>query len=375
RRRPIEKASFRGEKGVKYSDIIKKAVAHLHGNNIDGLALEPYYGPQVNNMKQFLWSSAGVVGAGLLTGIFNYGIEKKDAHKLYGSYSSEPLSGIPASADQIPIFARPAALANAYTAISDDAYGVMYNPAGMSWVGGAEASVGYQYRFGINNIAASFVNKAKREMGFGHFFLYSADNDNMLTEMYFVSAFSYKFNEWLPFMRPISVGANLKIATARVNGSDSGSVSGGSFGAGIDFGLLWELSENIKYGLLFRDIPVVNRWKNVSTGYRYFENNAATLHMGGSFYAGYSTVLIAEGQIPLYKDQAFKMSGGIEQELFNIVALRIGMQKEIMESENTPWKITGGLGINIKNIVVDGSYEYNTLKVFDVVNVSVRYIF
>jgi hypothetical protein len=51
------------------------------------------------------------------------------------------------------------------------------------------------------------------------------------------------------------------------------------------------------------------------------------------------------------------------------------MQKEIMESENTPWKITGGIGLNIKNISVDGSYEYNTLDVFDVVNVSVRYSF
>lgn len=372
RRRTIEEVSLKGD---KLDDIIREAVAYLHGNRTEESKIQAYYGPQVHNEKQFLLTSAGFIGAGLLTGIINYGVEKSNVHKMYARYSSEPLSGMAASADNIPLFARPAALANAYVAISDDAYGVLYNPAGMSWIYGQEASVGYQYRFGINNIAASYVNKATRDMGFGHLFLYSADKQNILTEMYFVSAVSYKFNKLPSFIRPFSLGANLKIATCRVNGSDTGSVSGSSFGAGIDIGLLWELSENIRYGLLLRDIPVINRWKNVTTGYSYFENNAATLNMGGAFYAGYSTVLVAEGQIPLYKDQVFKMAGGIEQELFKVLVIRAGMQKEIMESENTPWKITGGIGFNIKNIAVDGSYEYNTLEVFDVVNISVRYSF
>jgi hypothetical protein len=38
----------------------------------------------------------------------------------------------------------------------------------------------------------------------------------------------------------------------------------------------------------------------------------------------------------------------------------------------SPWKITGGLGVNVKRFSLDGSYEYNTLRVFDVINVSLR---
>ena len=151
---------------------------------------------------------------------------------------------------------------------------------------------------------------------------------------------------------------------------------------GLDLGLLWELSDQIRYGLLFRDVPVLNYWKNVMTDRRYMEPQASSLQMGGTFQAGYSTFLIAEGQIPLYKDQPWKMAGGLEHEFFNLFFLRAGLQREIMALYETPWKITGGFGLKVnteqlagKCLSLDGSYEYNTLHVFDVINVSMRFGF
>jgi len=374
-RQTIGSVSLLGDPGVTQVDVMKAAVAKLHGNNAaDTLHLDKYFGPQVNNKKQFYLSSAGFLGAGLLWGAINYAIDG-DANKYTAEYIDEDLSGIPSSADQIPIFARPAALANAYTALSDDAYGVLYNPAGIAWVAGAEASLAYQYRFGLNLMAASYVNKATRELGFGHALFYCSDQDDIFREIYFVTAIAYKFNQLLPFLRPLSAGVNVKVASNRVHGTGDGAVSGSSFGVGIDLGLILELSDQIRYGLTIRDVPVINRWKNVSTGENYFEANAATLHMGGTFRVRYTTLLVADGQIPFTDDQPWKMAGGIEQEVFKVVFLRVGMQKEIESPTVTPWKITGGLGLKVKKVDFDASYEYNTLRVFDVVNISFKFRF
>jgi hypothetical protein len=381
-RQTIESVSIEGEPGVSAESVLRAAVAKLHGNSTDTLKYSKYLGPEVHHEKQFLFSTASFIGAGLIWGIVNYMVDGS-YQKLVADYpSNESLSGISSSADQIPLFARPAALANAYVAASDDAYGVLYNPAGMAWVTGPEAVLGYQYRFGLDNAAASYVNKATRDIGFGQALLYSGDREQLMTEMYFISAVAYKFSRLPSFIRPFSLGMNLKIASNRIKGEGEDSPSGASFGAGMDLGFLWELSDQIRYGLLLRDVPVVNRWKNMSTGQRYFENNATTLHMGGTFQAGYSTFLVAEGQLPIYKDQPWKMAGGIEQEVFRFFVLRAGIQKEIQSMIETPWKITGGFGLKIDSdplagryMILDGSYEYNTLKVFDVINVSCRFGF
>lgn len=368
----IDAVSIEGAPGVTMPEMIKTAVARLHGNSINEPSINIYHGPLVHNEKKMLISSAGVLGTGLIYGLINYFAKNDGAHSLYAEYKDEDLAGITSLADQIPLFARPAALANAYIAASDDAYGVFYNPAGMAWVGGPEAVMAYQYRFGIDNLAATYVNKATREIGFGQGLLYSSDKDHMLTELYFVTSFAYKFTSLPKFIRPFSLGANLKLACNRVKGKMADSPSGSSFGAGIDLGFLWEISEQIRYGLLLKDLPVISRWKNVSTGETYYQSNATTLHMGGTFRAGYKTFLIGEGQIPLTREQNWKMAGGIEQELFRYFLFRAGLQKELQTTIESPWKVTGGLGINVKRFTLDGSYEYNTLKVFDVINISLK---
>ncbi|MBN1577824.1 MAG: hypothetical protein JW913_14785 [Chitinispirillaceae bacterium] len=379
-RTTVETVNIQGAPGVAPADVLKAAVEKLHGHEgAKNSAMENYYGPKVHNERQFLISSAGCIGAGLLYGAINYGVEQK-TEKIAAEYLDEPQSGLATTG--VPLFARPAALANAYVAASDDAYGVLYNPAGLAWVAGPEAVLAYQYRFGLDNFAASYANKATREIGFGQALLYRADRDHLMTELYFVSAFAYKFNRLPSFIRPFSLGANVKVLGKRVKSTSDISSGGSSLGMGLDLGLLWEVSDQIRYGLLFRDVPVLNYWKNVKTGMRYFEPQPSTLLMGGTFQAGYSTFLIAEGQIPLYKDQPWKMAGGLEHEFFNLFLLRAGIQREIMAPYETPWKITGGFGLKVNTeqlagryLSLDGSYEYNTLHVFDVINISMRFGF
>jgi len=381
--KPVSSVSLEGAIGVPAKEVLLAAIDRIHGDKRELNKMSAYFGPTVDNLSEFLWTTVSVQGAGLFYSVVNYGAGgdggDDGVQTVPGAYGrNEKLSGVWASANQIPVFARPAALANAYTAVSDDAYGVLYNPAGMPWIKGREAVVGYQYRLGMDIMAVSYVDRALRDLGFGQAVLLTTDRDGAMTELYFVTAAGYKINQDYLF-GPFSVGASLKIMGSTVNKLSPDSPYGQSFGAGLDFGFMWELSPLIRYGLLLRDVPAVSQWKNRATGALYAEANPATLHMGGSYAAGYSVFLTADGQIPLYDDQPWIMAGGIEYEFFRMLALRIGLQREILDDNADWWKITCGTGFKFdtgtkwgREMALDISYEYNTLELFHVVNVSVK---
>lgn len=383
-RQMIGSLSLKSDPGVAPDALLKAAMAKLHGKQDADLSIKvaTYFGPDVHNEKELAISSGVCMGAGLIWALANGGFKGMGAAP---TWKAEALSGISAAADRIPMAGRPAALANSYLAVSDDAYGVLYNPAGMAWVAGREAAISYQYRFGLlNNVTASYVNKATRDIGVGNAILYSGDNDtsSSMTEMYYITAVAYKFNQLLSFMRPVSAGAAIKVSTKTASGNADATAGEKTFGFGIDIGVLWELSNQIRYGAVIKDLLAFDRVNNTVGEYSYTEMMPVTLAMGGLFKAGYTTNLMANGQIPLYKDQPWKMAGGIEQEFFRIIKARVGIEKEIQALVDTPWKFTGGLGLDAntesllgRRFCFDASYEYNTLSLLYVLNMSMRFAF
>jgi hypothetical protein len=370
-RQELESVRLKSKPGMPLVELFREAIAVLHGQKDEQkVASEIYLGPQFNNMRQLAISTGVCLGAGLFWSVANGGFGGESDRFSH----DDRLSGIPTRAYHLPMFARPSAVAHSYFAAADDAYGVMYNPAGMAWLQGRMASMNYQYRYGMDNFSASFVNMATRELGFGQAFLYNGDREGLSTEVIFFSAFAYKFYRLLPFLHPLSVGAGIKVINTRAENPTSTSEydqKARSFGLGLDIGAILELAENIRYGITLRDAPSVNRYRNITRGCTYFEMNPMTLHMGGLFKVGYSTTLFADGQIPLYTDQKWKMGGGIEQIIFKIINLRGGLRKEIQSKVETPWIITGGFGLDVNTeelfgrmVTIDGSYEYNTLPVF-----------
>ena len=150
--------------------------------------------------------------------------------------------------------------------------------------------------------------------------------------------------------------------------------------AGLDVGLLTELADNIRFGLVFKDLPTVEKVNNTTTGTNYLEYEPTVLQMGGTYRAGYTTFLICQGQVPLYADQPWKFSGGVEQEIFSFFKVRLGIEKQA--HFDTPWLFTFGFGIDMKTesmfgkyVTLDGAYEYNTLEEFPVANMSFRFGF
>jgi hypothetical protein len=154
-------------------------------------------------------------------------------------------------------------------------------------------------------------------------------------------------------------------------------VSQNTLGAGLDIGLMTEFADNIRFGLVLKDCPTIMKVSKDNGATQDFQSSPTLLQIGGTYQVGYSTFLICEGQVPLTTDQEWKFAGGIEQEFFQVFLARIGLKKEV--SFDTPWLITAGFGtkFNIGSIagkyfVLDGAYEYNTLGMFPVANVSFR---
>ena len=372
-KRVINNCSFEGEPGVALSDIVKTAIYRLH--EIDTLSnsvkLTRYFGEEVNNVKPMLISTGAYMGFGLLTALLGNERQSKWVE------INEKLSGVDPSMRTVAQSARAKAMGNCYVALSKDAYGVFYNPAGASWINGPEASLSYQGRFGLlNTISASFMNKITRKMGWGHSLIYSGHPESFYQELYFSTLVSYMFSDVGKFP-PFSFGANINISSARTTGGSGSEYDqkGTAVGFGLDIGFLTEITQNISFGFVFYNIPTYVFYNNGSSTekeignefyreYRYKENSPPSVKLGGSFDVSYATILVAEGEIPLYRDQNWSFAGGIEQQVANILRIRMGALREIFTEYETPWHITTGLGFRFpvkrKTVDIDVSYEFFT---------------
>jgi hypothetical protein len=368
------------EGAAAVNDLIKTAVYKLHGlsDGKESLKTHAYFGPEIHHERQLLYSSAAFVALSAIWGAANGTLKS-----FRNDHTGDTISwmGKSSSSLQIPLFGRPAGLADNYVAASDDAYGVMYNPAGMAWVKNFDVAIGYQYRYDLlNNFVASYATKATREIGFGQAIFYNADYSGLQSELYFISAYAYKFNQLLPFLRPLSIGASVKVININTPRKDLGTVSQNTIGAGLDFGLMTELSDDIRLGLVFKDCPTYLKVSKDNNATQDIQTSPPLLQIGGTYQVGYTTFLICEGQIPLNQDQVWKFAGAVEQEFFQVFLARLGLKREA--SFDTPWLITAGFGTRFntesiagKYFILDGAYEYNTLGMFPVANVSFRFGF
>ena len=372
-RKIINKGSFEGDEGVALSDVIQTAIFRLH--EIDTLSnpveLHRYFGAQVNNVKPMLISTGAYMGLAVFIALI--GNDRQGTLVKI----DEKLSGIDPSMRTVAKSARAKAMGNCYVALAKDAYGAFYNPAGASWVKDPEMSVNFQNRFGLlNTVSASFVNKATREIGWGHTLIYSGHPESFYQELFFSTLVSYRFAN-LGKLPPFSVGGNVNVSSMRITGGSGSKYDqkGTAFGFGLDIGFLMELASNIDFGFVLNNIPTVNFYNNTTnlseeiagelgSGYGYRENSPASLTLGGAFHVSYATTLVAEGRVPLYSDQVWRFAGGIEQQIANAVRIRLGAGRQIFSEYETPWHLTCGGGfrfpIKRRNVDIDASYEFLT---------------
>ncbi len=373
----VNDASLEGDEGVSLEQVIIGAMNKIEEieDSLISSSMNRYYGEDVNRIKPMAIAGGSWFAFGTLFSVI--GNERQDTDVEY----HDDLSGIDPSMRATPKSARAKGMGNCYVAAAKDAYGAFYNPAGASWVEDMEASVSYRNHFGmLNSMSASYVGKATREIGWGHTFSYSGSPESYYQELDFGTIFSYKFNDLFGKLPPFSIGAALNVASTRTTGGSGSQYDqeGTEIGFGLDIGMLVELSRKIDLGLVFNNVPHVMVHNNKTQGTRSVENRPASFRLGATYEVGYATMLIAEGTLPLYDDQVFRFAGGVEQRLFSLLLVRLGAEKETLQSFDSPWHLTAGLGFDIpvkeQHIYIDGAYDFNTNKdLFGVWDISVRW--
>lgn len=324
------------------------------------IAVKDYRGPEFSKHPLWAVTAGATIAAGLAYGLIDGGLTGRDNNSYEApnyTGSDEPVSGIPAAFANLGYGARPHGMGYAYTAISDDADGLYWNPAGLARLKKDEVSgsyLGTMVDVGYYN--AQYVSRFSRTGGFGAGILHNGDDVYGETEI--ISSCAKLFDEIHPSLRPVAVGVNMKIRTASTGTvSDSSASTGNSFGISFDAGLQIELADHIEMGLVARDVfSKLQKWNNTYSDTSYYEGTPATLVLGGAFYVDPTLILAIDGHIPVYQDQIYKIGLGLEKTIFNVLALRAGVFQNLEFNEDR--RITAGAGLDLRNFGLDVSYEF-----------------
>lgn len=350
--------------------LIRAAVLKLHGQKTDSLriAIKDYRGPEFTRYNAWAMTAGATFVVGLVYAMIDGGLTGRDKNAKEfdpANYQTidASLSGIPGSFANLGYGARAHAMGNTYTAVSNDVSGILWNPAGIARITKSEVAASYLNTFaGIPYVNVGYVGRFSRTGSFGVAVLHNGDETYSETE--FVSTCAKLLDELHPNLRPIALGVNTKIRLASsgksVTGEDAS--TGNSFGLSFDAGLQFELADHIEMGILTRDIIDIERWTNTYRNDQYSESAPTTLVIGGSFQASPSLLLVMDGDIPVYEDQSYKMSMGVEKVIFDVLALRAGLSQNLDFWENR--RIMVGPGILFQNFSCDASYEFAQEPVF-----------
>jgi hypothetical protein len=223
---------------------------------------------------------------------------------------------------RIPIGARPAGMAEAFTGLSDDVHALAYNPSGIAFLARQElgmlydayapgvnhAWTGYVHplRFGTYGLAVNVVNVAP----FDSYSLY----DQQTGQTSAMDA-AFQFSYGLRISDTWAVGGSGKYINSRLHTTNASAVAG-------DLGTLWVPARGVRLGAALL---------NLSNGLRYVSETTPlpiTARLGASWtpydprdFLHYFTLSMDGVQT---RGQSPKFSGGVELWYQGVMALRLG---------------------------------------------------
>ena len=250
---------------------------------------------------------------------------------------------------KIGVGARPTALGGAYTAISDDANSMYWNPAGLSRINGTQLSL--MHNKWVQDINYEFVGVAVGDSGtagfaFGLTFLWMGDiavttfNDRLGTsgrtftarDLSFVFAYGHQINDY------VSMGGTLKRIRSTIDDISANATA-------FDLGLLVSLPiQGVTLGATVQNLG--NRLKFVQDSDRL-----PLVYKIGAAYSYQNRLTLA---VDLAKpiDNRFRVNAGGEFVLMKTLALRGGYNS----SNDLDNGFTGGAGVRIRTISIDYAF-------------------
>ncbi|RKY85217.1 hypothetical protein DRP98_03325 [candidate division KSB1 bacterium] len=240
---------------------------------------------------------------------------------------------------QIPIGARPLGLAEAFTALADDAHAVLWNPEGLVTLEHYELNSMYTdlYQTGLKNGFLGLVCPVAPNQTIGTAWVYLGFDDDELKfkRQKFNFAYAYKFSKRL------SIGLNFKLLTTSASSLDQ-SISG-AWGVGTDVGVLYLPLRWLRVGATVSDLT--------NTKVKYSSGHKATA-LPRSYRLGIALKPFPD--FALVADLDDRIHWGIEYWMFYPLALRVGFQKDIYTSEEFSW--AAGVGLRLRGLQMDYAF-------------------
>ncbi|HDQ00532.1 MAG TPA: hypothetical protein ENN22_15300 [bacterium] len=278
----------------------------------------------------------------------------------YDIYSQD-LANFSASFVDIGFGARPLGMGQAYTALTADANGVLWNPAGISEVERFEGTFCHTKLFNIVPYSfASLVYSFSPRLSLGEGVIISGDD--LLRELSIISCLATSF---YVHGYKLNLGLNLNLHSASYGKNDDShsNVHGDAFGYSLGFGLQLYLTEKIIFASNFKNI--INRisW-NSSTMGKYDEGLPGRLIFGVGFKNFNQLNFALDFHKSLYREIEDKFFLGAEYIFFDKLFLRSGTGTSINQSQPLFYSVGFGLSHQFNprfRFQLDGAYIIDPL--------------
>jgi len=287
-------------------------------------------------------------------------------------------SSIPAAFVDVGYGARPVAMGSAYSGLADDVNALFWNPAGLNHLEDKQAAFTTANLLGTvrYNIISYAMPLKFGEVQQGGGIAVISSGDEALKEFTLLAGYSRR-------ILGIDIGLNLKYRYASFgkNGIDRNEtqvfsdaeyydglmnqVHGNANGFGMDIGLMYQLNEKIRCGLMVRDIFSPVSWNSavnntsLKTKGKYTENVPTEVVVGTSYKVFDEFLVTADYQPSLSKDVNNIIRGGAELKLFKHLFIRAGLQDVVNDQPDEKYAFGLGLQMNLgKGTGISFDYSY-----------------
>lgn len=265
--------------------------------------------------------------------------------------------------------ARPMAMGGAFVGVADDAYSLLWNPAGLVDIQRDEASLMAAKQIIIPYLYLGYSQKMphREDQAFGGGLIYSGDE--LLSELSLLGAYGISLmplvQEFLP-INDLSTGATIKFNYLSVGGGsvDPNPITGSGIGVAFDLGFKAQITSDFRLGMILKNMPTFTRNKYNLTKKTYNEFEPAQLVFGTSFNTNNFTLIAMDFDKSFFADIEDRVHVGIEFNIVNTVLPRMGFAQDLSAVRNAEY--TFGFGLDYRysktqGVIFDYAYIVDPL--------------
>jgi hypothetical protein len=306
---------------------------------------------------------------------------------------AQKLSNISASFVDIGFGARPVGMGGAYTGLADDEHSVYWNPAGLANIKQYMSS--FTHTNQLRLIEYNYVALASPLPGANHGAgaTIISSGDDAMRELSVHLAYAYSLG-------PVSAGLSLKYRNAtfgnnmfsddhyivfepdEISQGRMNQISGDGTGFGMDFGLMYRVSDRATFGVVLRDALAPFTWSSANQNPdrpakgSYDEGMPMEVVFGSALRARPNLIVTTDYRPSLHKDTDDVVNIGAEMKFLNLIALRGGTEQRINTLRDEKFAVGFGLYVPIVNgiqVRLDYAYLFEQLDNTQRISLAVHF--